>query len=137
MNYEIQRVYPPTQKQREHKIFGSCTLAIKAEDGTIAAFLNNITVRMNGKTKEHFLAAPGYTFGEGEEKKHRNYFSILPLGDDEALHDTQKKRMRSLVAQVLSDIDTAAANQGSPPAAKTESAAPAETEAGTKAAQPW
>lgn len=137
---QIQRVYSPTQRQLEKNIFGSCSLAIVADDNTIFAYLNNVTIRKNSKTGEKFLAPPGYFHGEGDQKKHRNYFSIFPLGDVEGLHDTQKKRMRGLVAEVVQIAEsggTPRPNVSGADARPAPVASTSETKPTTTTNEPW
>jgi len=134
---QIQKVSPPTAKQRESNIFGSCNLLIISEEGTPMAYLNNITIRLNSKTNTKFLAPPSFKYDAKDgTTKHMNYYSLLPLGNDESQHEAQRESLRALTAEVIQYAENGGLNN-TPRKPQQNTSTPVATPATTNPSDPW
>ena len=142
---QIQRVSPPTEKQRESNIFGSCNLLILSETNKPIVYLNNITIRLNTKTNNKFLAPPSFKYPTANGDKHMNYFSLLPLGEDDSIHEEQRESLRALTAEVIRYAENGgknhtaykggSSNTNSAPQQQASTPQPSTTSSGKK--DPW
>jgi len=106
VKWNILKVMSPTENQLKAGIFGSANLSLTDSDGSILAYFNNITVRKNSKTGEKFLATPRRSFKKDGEERWQNYYALLPLGDDENLHEKQKQRLRAITSEIVRMADS-------------------------------
>lgn len=135
---QIQKVSPPTPKQRESNIFGSCNLLVLSEDNMPICYLNNITIRLNTKTNMKFLAPPSFKYDAKDgTTKHMNYYSILPLPqNDESKHEAQRESLRALTAEVVQHAENGGLNNA-PRKPQQNTPAPAATSTTTNSSDPW
>lgn len=102
VKWNIIRVNSPTEKQLAASIFGSASLFLEDDDGSPLAYFNNILIRKNKTTHEKFLATPRSQWKDKDgQDRFQNHYNLLPLGDNESLHNSQKEKLRTITAEVV------------------------------------
>ena len=134
MEIKIADVVTPSPAQAAKNILGTVAVEVCADDGSVIARLNGITVR-KAKDGTRFLAMPSYQIGEGDNKKYLNHYTIFPgKSDDSDTSKKQRARIDKLATDAIRLLDSGGTRiRGQAPAM----AAPAKTASATSKKEPW